>query len=330
MIKSNRMRIDGIQPEQWRREGRPAIWQQYEILSRAAASDDQASEYVENEAIILANGESKPLYSGSDKFVNRHFLICGTTSALSDDWENIADKVAEAYGFTVEDDWCQQYDGLETLFRLFFKQDKTSLFGWVSLLCAHRPQPLRHLEDARIDIQTVGTFVGASGLRPRAVLNMAGVQCRPNLFLYKVDGPLHKNRIRSTVFKRRLSVPDFNLPTIGFEEWRYLPAIDGDHENILLQSRTPSMGAEFYRDNLALRTTGFFNLCRVLQRKSATGVHQLYLQDNTLEIDPDSGRIITIRGYEIPLYAGILGASVVEHVGLATAISDLTGMKWPD
>jgi hypothetical protein len=71
-----------------------------------------------------------------------------------------------------------------------------------------------------------------------------------------------------------------------------------------------------------LGRNGYLNLYLTALDQS----YALQLFVNTVEVDPASGRIVSLRSYETDLQLGLLGSSVVEHLALSDVVRRRLGV----
>ena len=133
---------------------------------------------------------------------------------------------------------------------------------------------------------------------------------------------LGKQCSRRVEMHRLLHAPAYLPRDERLIEWRYIPAIDGEHDLILQAGRIPSLMTDSPAPAVRLGTNGYLNFAKVAMPQNGRCV----LLNNTLEIAPESGRIVSIRAFETSVESALLSASVVEHVTLSHVIRDLLGI----
>lgn len=309
-------------PREWANDGRIPLWdgQGTDLLMRAG-SRAKPSEFLEDHAVILTPAESQLISTPTLRSKNHFFMRVGHPRVLAERWEEFYTEVRNVYGFSREDDWTRQRFGFANLCQSFFgSMAVRAHIGWVSLITMQRPQQLRNWEDSRINIRTHEILVGASQLSHESVLLSSGVQQRGSGFCFKHRDDKNVGSLRYVEFHRKISsalLPKDQL----LIEWRYVPSIDDDDKQIIKAGRIPSMIPQYSPGEVRLGKNGYLNLA--MATLAVNG--RCLLLNNTLEIDPGSGRIVTIRAFESTVNAALLASSVVEHVTLCKAIRTLTG-----
>jgi hypothetical protein len=314
-----------MQAEEWGRTGRTAIWESRENLFHAG-NREELSDYFEATPVKIAPNEHDVAFPGAS-FTNEYFLRAGNVQVLANAWREIFHRVESTYNFTKSHDWCKQEPAFEEAFRKFFMdQGWHGSLGWVSLITAQRPKPLRSLEDSRLKISRGHRRVVKSGLpfhnnceAPYQAIGLSGVYLTHRNFLFDTVGPIGQQKLRRVWHIRRLKAEHWLHRPMNLTEWRLFPAADEIHDDIIKLGLTPSLNAIYGKADRALNATGYLNFCRVV----SDGLGGLDMVDITIEINPASGRIITLRGFRLPFSGGILGASVVEHEALCTTLTDL-------
>lgn len=288
----------------------------------SAGTCSTLSEFHETYAVKLAADEEVRL-NGAGGGVNHHFLRAGHPRILADSWNDFFIQVGKVYDFTSEEDWQEQEVGFQDLFRGFFSsRGVRGQFAWVSLITTQRPQHLRSLEDSRIKVTTPLVLVG-SAMAPGERLRVAGAyEFSPDDFLFHRGDRATRRGLRQSHLHRVFDAPELIGRKRNLIEKRYVPSIDGDEdEPVLKAGRIPSLGTDYYANGFRFGRTGYLNLTMVSLPESGDCV----VMNNTLEIDPQSGRIVSIRFFSAPVALGLIGASVVEHVALCRCLDQLLG-----
>lgn len=313
-----------IRPPEWTEDGRIPLWEEsgIELLLRAG-SHQKPSEFQERNAVILTPGEQLWQQSQETSAVNRFFLRAGHPLLLAECWQDFYIEVGKVYGFTWEHDWGRQRRGFAELCQGFFSSPATrSQFGWVSLITMQRPQYLRNWEDSRIKVTTDAVTLGTS-LRFQESLLLADWHRQSGAgFAYKHLGRERDNRLRFVEFHRHLHAPAYLQRDERHIEWRYIPSIDGEHDSVLQAGRIPSMVGNGSPTDVRLGKNGYLNFAKVALPQNGRCV----LLNNTLEIAPESGRVVSIRAFESTVESALLSASIVEHVTLSNVIRELLGI----
>jgi hypothetical protein len=283
------------------------------VGSRAEPSDFQ-----ERCAVALTAAEERMATSSTNHF----FMRVGHPRVLANHWLDVFIEVGRVYRFAREQDWGRQRAGFESLFRGFFESNADrSQCGWVSLITMQRPQHLRSVEDSRIRVENRAVLLGRScGLNDAVA--MAGMHERaPAEFTFRSGGRSSRTRLRRVEIHRALHAPNFLARDRRLIEWRYVPSVDGEHDDILRAGRIPSNVISPLNREIGLGTNGYLNLVKVALSSSGAGV----LMNNTLEISPESGRIVSLRAFETSVETALLCASVVEHSTLCDIVRDIVG-----
>lgn len=286
----------------------------------AAGTRSTLSDFAENHAVKLTPDEEKRL-RGPGRGVNHHFLRAGHPRVLAESWRDFFVRVRDVYGFTSEEDWPEQEIGFEDLFRGFFGwREVRAQFGWVSLITTQRPQHLRSMEDSRIRVTTPNILVGAT-VSSGAPLKLAGSYPHvPDGFLFHRGDRAERRTLRQSDLLRLFDAPELIGQKRTLIEGRYVPCVVGDEDDAVLKAgRIPSMGSAYYANGFQFGRTGYLNLTIVAMPTRG----DCKVLNNTLEIDPISGRIVSIRSFEAPVALGLIGASVVEHFALCECLDQL-------
>lgn len=275
------------------------------------------SAFHECTAVQLTAAEESWLQSASGRHMNRYTVRVGHPRFLAEAWQDFFIEVGRLYRFSGEDDWGRQRPGFESLFRGFFGSTAVrSQVGWVSLISMQRPHHLRSWEDAQIETQRESVRLGGS-LPVRAEWRGAGWHAQPgDAFCYQWAWRSRRPSLRYSELSRRLRAPAYWPRTERWIEWRYVPAIEGEHDALLQAGKIPSIVTDGTQLAATVGTTGYLNLVMIALPQQG---HPLFL-NNTLEIAADTGRILSIRAFEAPLVTGLLAASSIERRTLAELV----------
>lgn len=326
MVRRQRSELAGASPNkppEWARDGREPLWTESGIERLLlAGTKSHLSRFTERHAILTAPGEKLQAARGNGRVINHHFLRAGHPRLLAAAWQDIFIEVGRVYGFSREEVWGRQQAGFQALFAGFLGSTVTrSQFGWVSLITAQRPHYLRNWEDSRVQISTEAISVGRSQPFTQPMLTAGFHQQPGHDFLFSGDGPQTKQKLRHVQVQRLFHAPELLGRDRRLIEWRYIPAVDGEHDAVLQSGGIPSLRGLNARPRHTVGLTGYLNLA-VVALDQASRCHVLH---NILEIDPVSGRLVSLRAFESPLELALLNASVVEQVGLGAAVSELLG-----
>lgn len=297
---------------------RPPLWEPAGVEGLLFAGSRSAlSAFYEQTAVQLTSAEEAWRQSASGRRVNRYTVRAGHPRFLAEAWQDFFIEVGRIYGFTREEDWGRQRQGFEALFRGFFGSSAVrSQMGWVSLITMQRPQHLRSWEDAQIQVQREHVRLGKS-LPVRTEWMGAGWHRQAgDLFCYQWAGRSRRAALRHSELSRRLRAPAYWPQTQRWIEWRYVPAVEGEHDAVLQAGQIPSMVIGGNGMVESVGTNGYLNLVMVALPQQG---HPLFL-NNTLEIAGETGRIVSIRSFEAPLVTGLLAASSVERRTLAELV----------
>ncbi len=308
-------------PGEWSKDKRLPLWNDSDRLLRLGAKNC-LTDFAEQHAVVLTSDEVSTFRDNRGNFVNHYFMRAGSAQRLADCWQDFFDEVDRIYGFSDFHDWGRQRNGLQSLFRKFFNQRRMDIvFGWVALLTMQRPQHLRCWEDSRITLSSsiCKTSHGKLGLLLKQPVGLTRLRFRPDRLLFAYDGLQYKQRCRSLTFRRQLSVEGISNNPTYFSERRFVMALDGKHDEILASGKTPAVLLNRRTSCDTIGVNGYLNLVAITQDSSG----QFKFCNNTLEIDPVSGRIATIRCFEVPMWVGLLSASVVEHEVLSKLLSSV-------
>ena len=278
----------------------------------------EPSGFRERCAVWLTPEEERMTRSATNHF----FMRAGHPRVLSECWMDVFIEVGKVFRFTNEHDWGRQRLGFESLFRGFFESTADrSQCGWVSLITMQRPQHLRSVEDSRIRIENRSVTLGRSfGLHDCVM--MAGMhEPVPVEFAFRTGRRSSKIKLRRVEIHRALHAPSFLDRDRRLIEWRFVPSVDGEDEDILRSGRVPANVISPLNREIGLGTNGYLNLVKVALSSNGTGL----VMNSTLELSPESGRVVSMRAFETPVEVALLSISAVEHITLCEIVCDVLG-----
>lgn len=292
--------------------GRP-VWEQADLWERVA--DQGKLRFAENEAV-----RTTPLDPPLASNYNYHLLALGGRSELQQSASRFFAAVKKVCGFGWDSTWAEQDDWLVELFQRVFSDAQV---GWVSLLGARRPAQFRTEQDSTIRVEQQDHQIRVISARPAKYLDglpllEVGRLVIPTRGLRMACQEPHirtKGDVFATFVPRRVCSSRFRISERYEEVWLSLAC--WDDERRLRRGQIPAVPVARYNERaIRVRNVPLLNLVAVNPaRMSYTVV--------VVEINPDGGDILSIRWNDLPLSAGLLCSSPVEHVGLCQAFRKL-------
>lgn len=295
--------------------GRP-VWEQPKLWEQAASVESLLVE--ENNALQL-----KP----SDPIVktNCHALHLGPQRLLH---AKAADFFHEIRTLCEFDEWCywdNQQDWLDLKFRTFFPE-KSEEVGWVSVLMARRPAQFREQQDPTIKVTQekrarpwpvrAAKYLECAPLELSLDSTLFSIPTKGLLFACESDRVLRKGQVFATRVLRKIHSTRFGIVK-NYEEVWVCVAQAGEDEDRLERGHIPAVPESLYRDRaIQVRTTPILNQVKIDIRAMSYTV-------DAIEIDPRSGRILSMRRNQTPLKAALLLSSPVEHIAVCEALRRL-------
>jgi hypothetical protein len=296
-------------------QSRPLLWSKTRLLRLArdnAAQGLRLSDIVVQEAIKLSPDEA---LTG---VLNTHFLRAGTRRTLAEATaaNDIFIEVGRLIGRT--SDWLKQKKFIEFLFASYFGQSSDEL-GWVSFLTLRRPQPLRTWEDPKVRIVPAldrpQMHVSPKDYSLEAELRINDVEVDFADARFAFSQTRRQPKIRRVDFSKVVESP---YPTKRLNEWWYAPITRNSDVEVLANRRIPALFDEGYYDHKESEGLGKSHLLNLVKLTSDGRA-----MDCTLEIQPQTGLILSIRGYDTSLPTLLVTASTVEERALIDALREL-------
>ena len=310
-------------PSERSRIHRPPIWLRDDLLrlaqKNALSQTANAGDFVFRQAVIPATGEN---IGTQNTFFLRMGVRCNLAKAEQAD--DIFIEIGRLIGKNAIDWNSRQRNVLRSLLATYFGTDSTEL-GWLSLLTARRPQFRRDWEDSSIQITEIPKPSGPRvNLRPydlRAKIPFNDVPFGLDTMQLAVSNRRRRPTVQRVVFRKMVSSIDSRQI---INEWWCVPLAGGNDVEILKDRRIPSLVAEGYYDRPncdRLSTTALLNIVKLTKDRRAMCC--------TLEIHPETGSILSVRGADTTFSAFLVYSSAAEHEALAEAVYSLAfGALW--
>jgi len=272
---------------------------------------------VEREAVKLLPGDPRVRE-------NYHGLVLGDLPRVGCLAREFFSLIRENCDFDSFDQWDRQREWLEAVFRDFFRGGSGEV-GWASLATIRRPAQFRDLQDRRVQILQ---HRGAACPRPvrearylgRAPLLLplaAGEFTFPTKrlhFSYETEAVRRRGHVFAVYVPRSVHAPEFGVNAVHYREVWVCPGHPGEDEERLRNGHIPAVPEAYYRDGIArLRTVPILNLVKV------NIVSQMF-KVLPVEIDPRDGGVLSVRGNETSLAAGLLASGSAETLAVAEAL----------
>ena len=283
------------------------IWKAPELWASAASSNTLRKK--ENLALSVVDGD--PRIS-----VNFHDLRLGPQRLLHGHGEYAFDQIRDLFDFGSWDAWDHQRQWVINLFRAFYGEHEDAI-GTFSILAVRRPAAFRVQQDPTIVIaQSTGRihFTRQPRLRRNHSIRIGDIRVSTEgLRFAGADNPtLRSGHMAMTVVPRQVRSSQFNFMA-RFEEFWWCLADPVDHRELLQQGRLPAWGERIYEGQAGrIRTSPLLNLVRISRDLTYTLL--------TIELDPASAEVMSIRWVRSPLAVAMLQASPVEHHAVKSAL----------
>lgn len=247
--------------------------------------------------------------------LNLHELRLGQQQLLRDHGSYLFDQIRQELGFGEWDHWDCHREWLAEVFRTVFPAGEEAI-GTFSFLSARRPATFREQQD-----QTVKVAQGVA--RPKFMRRAVDLARRPLMvgdlrlptkglrFACDTDQARRTSRVAMTVVPRHVVSTKYGF-SHHYEEFWYCLA-DAEQRDLLTAGRVPAVAGTAYRPlAVRIRTSPILNLVRITRT----------LKYNWLgiEIQPETGEILTLRWGRLPLAAALLNSSPVEHESVQRAL----------
>ncbi|MDP1797800.1 MAG: hypothetical protein Q8K78_09975 [Planctomycetaceae bacterium] len=263
----HRQRGERLPPE-WSTETIP-LWEESRIeqMFRAGARTE-LSRFCESHAVLLTPTEQRRIGREPSQGINHFFLRAGHPKVLAEVWDDVFIEIGRVYRFSREEDWGRQRSALAELMQGFFGTSEVrSQFGWVSLITMQRPHQLRNWEDSRVKLVRERVTLGTA--QPLTQPWFCAGRHRPTdaRFCFQLPGRGRKHTLRYMQQLRCVHAPAYLRQNERLIEWRYVPAIHGEHDAILQTGDTPSRVLKPSPQVPSLGTTGYLNIVMVALRQ---------------------------------------------------------------
>jgi hypothetical protein len=275
------------------------IWNQRELWEKAAAAG-KLFRPVEDQALELDTCDPRPK-------VNEFVLEMGPQKCLHSRGKYVVDTIRAICGFDAASDWRAQKQWICNVFRDFYEPDDECL-GWYSVLTARRPAQFRKEQDRTIRIRQLPARL--EYLHPESdPANLLGIPSDGLYFARPVDTVRSKCRVAMIEVPRYITCDRFGIDDEGYRQFWFCLGRPGEDDDALKAGRLPAVPAsDYHRSVVRVRQTVLLNLVKVTRT--------LGFKDRTIEFDPESGAVLSIRRVGMPLTQAILSGAPIEHRGV--------------
>lgn len=285
---------------------RQAVWEHGELFTAAAAR----GQLITVQQPALQTRLDDPRFR-----LNLHDLRLGPQRLLRNHGLYLFDQIRRELDFGEWDYWDCQREWLCDVFRTVFPADEEAI-GTFSFLSARRPAMFREQQDATIRVVQAPArshFLRRAADLARRPLRIGDLQLPTKGLRMASDGERARrtNRVAMTVVPRQVISTKHGF-SHHYEEFWYCLA-DREQQDLLTAGRIPAVAGSAYRPlAVRVRTSPMLNLVRITRN----------LKYNILmiEIQPETGEILTLRWARLPLAAALLNSSPVEHQSVQHAL----------